>query len=60
MTKWTSLSSENNLISEMFKVSLKLEEQWKFFFFFWNYKENKLIDRITTNNELASSYLMCY
>jgi transposase len=26
---WTSVSSENNLISEMFKVALQLEEPWK-------------------------------
>jgi hypothetical protein len=26
---WTSMSSNNNMISEMFKVALQLEEPWK-------------------------------
>jgi hypothetical protein len=29
MTMWTSISSKDNMISEMFKVALQLEEPWK-------------------------------
>jgi transposase len=29
MTMWTSLSSKDNLIFEMFKVALQVEEPWQ-------------------------------